>query len=246
MNPLHTVKAFALCLIVQFANAETFQTALEAYENGEYEAAFAGFSTAAETEESAAARHNLALAAFQSGQISEAVWQLERATLLDPQNHEYIFKLGALRQELGLLEEPATWYQLAAAALTLNQWILVTAIIFWALVLSYFIPWMRSEKAGILSKLCRTLCLIILCLAVPALWLSFNGRNRGILITEQPLDLHAAPAAAAPVSGSGRPGERATLIQVHHDFCEIETESKVRGWVSSEKFRPLIFEETDT
>ncbi|MEM7792613.1 MAG: SH3 domain-containing protein [Verrucomicrobiota bacterium] len=226
------------------ASAESFEKAIEAYENSEFATAVSEFESAALENETAAVRHNLALAAFQNGQVSEAVWQLERAVQLDPRNREYRFKLEALRQELGLFAQSPAWYALAASALPANHWILIINLGIWGGVLALTLPWIRSRKLGIFGKLTLFASILSVLVAAPLLWLNLDRLDRAILISSESIELYAAPASAAPVAGTGRAGERAKILQVHNDFYEVKTEGKVIGWVPGDLIRPLVIERT--
>ena len=110
LRPLH-LRCIHLCLLFFGAllspiQADDFQSGLDAYHESKYVEATAAFDRSLESSESAATHHNLALSLYQQGQAVAAVWQLERALRLAPLNKTYIFKLGALRQMLGLYDTP--------------------------------------------------------------------------------------------------------------------------------------------
>ncbi|MEM1223155.1 MAG: SH3 domain-containing protein [Verrucomicrobiota bacterium] len=246
MKPVTQPLCITVLLLLSFQAvlAESFEKGIKAYENSKFATAVSEFENAAAEEETAAVRHNLALATFQNGQVSEAVWQLERAVQLDPMNREYRFKLEALRQELGLFAQSPAWYELAASALPANHWILVANLGTWGCVIALLIPWMRSRKIGIFGKLILFASVASILITGPLLWLNLNRLDRAILISDESVELYAAPATAAPVAGTGRAGERAEILQIHNNFYEIKTEGNVTGWVSGDLIRPLIIERT--
>ena len=229
--------------IVAFAatsdTTDPFQSGIEAYQNGQYKVAKTQFTAALETDETAAARHNLGLAYFQLGTPAEAVWQLERAQLLAPFNADYRFKLGAVRQELGLFAGAPNWTALASQALPTKSWIIIASISFWLLLAAYILPRLGGMKLGLWTKSLRVITLIALILSLPAIWLNLRLLQSGIVITNEATSLHTAPASAAPESGTARPGERARILDQYNNFYEIETEGLATGWISKEAFRPL-------
>lgn len=220
-------------------HAAPFQSGVEAYEESEYAAAKELFTQSISEIETAAARHNLALAYFQLGQPTEAVWQLERAQLLAPYNTDYRYKLGALRQQLGLFENKPQWHMIAAQALSPNTWILVALLSFWLLVAACLLPFFSGARRNISIQSIRFLSAIALPLSLAAIWLNHSQLKIGTIVANEPASLHAAPATAAPQSGTAQPGERARIIDQYREFYQVETESKATGWVSNAAFRPL-------
>ena len=119
------------------ANAElspSFQAGIEAYEQGAYETAKTEFSKTLETNETAAARHNLALTELQIKNPAEAVWQLERALLLNPSNSEYRNKLNLVRQQLGLATTSPKWYFRFTRLAAPPAWMIIASLSFWLLL----------------------------------------------------------------------------------------------------------------
>lgn len=219
--------------------ADAFTDGLSTYEKGEYETATQHFAAAVADEESAAARHNLALSYFQLGQPAEAAWQLERALRLDPINTEYHYKLGALRQQIGLFESRPKWHVLGAQLLSTTTWILLCVASFWLLLAAWILPRIAGSKPNLFIKAVRLTTVIIFATTLPALWLQHSLSKSGIVVSNEPTDLHAAPASAAPATGVARPGERARILDQHNDFYQIETEAQINGWVHKDEFRTL-------
>ncbi|MGJ8653329.1 MAG: tetratricopeptide repeat protein [Opitutaceae bacterium] len=230
----------AVLLLLPLAlNADSFTDGISAYENGEYETAIKHFEATIADEETAAARHNLALSYFQLGQPAEAAWQIERALRIDPINTEYHYKLGALRQQVGLFESRPKWHVLGAQLLSTSTWILLCGISFWLLLAAWILPSIANSKPNLFIKAVRLTTVIIFTITLPALWLQHSLSQSGIVISNEPTDLHAAPASAAPATGVARPGERARIVDQFNDFYQIETEAQITGWISKTDFRAL-------
>ena len=70
------LSAATTVLAVNSTEPPPFQAGIEAYENGHHATAKAHFLTALETNETAAARHNLGLTEFQLGHPAEAIRQI--------------------------------------------------------------------------------------------------------------------------------------------------------------------------
>lgn len=216
---------------------ETFQQGVEAYHDAEYAAAASAFSSEVEKEESAAAHHNLALALYQQGKISESAWHLERALLLEPKNKPYHFKLGALRQQLGLPVSRPEWHELASRMLSQRSWVVLLSISFWLTVAAIWLPKAGGRRISLQIKVARTAGLIVLIVAAAALYQNRHLSDYGIVLGESQITLHAAPAGAAPQVGLARPAERAQRVDQHGNYVEIETEGGARGWVETSHYR---------
>ncbi|MDP4644740.1 MAG: tetratricopeptide repeat protein [Opitutales bacterium] len=237
-----TVYAFLALLtltLTSVSHANEFHGGVDFYEKGNYEQALKYFEGSLSSGETAAARHNLALTYFQLGQPAEAAWQIERALRIDPLKTEYHYKLGALRQQLGLFEHEPEWYQIAAQLLTTKIWIALATTSFWLLLAALFLPRIGGLQINIGIKAIRLISLLALLLSAPALWLNYQMQAIGIVVNEEATELHAAPASAAHTSGIARPGERAQILDQHNDFYQVKTESQITGWIAKDSFRAL-------
>jgi len=231
---------FLFILAASAASAEdAFKEGIEAYEKNNYAEAAEAFELNAKSNETGAARHNLALALYQLDRPGEAVWQLERALLLEPRNRQYHYKLGALRQQLGLSMTRPAWHEVAAQALSSQTWIILLSFGFWAALYSFILPAASRSQAKLPIIAIRTVSCIILIIAAAALYLNRHQSSKGIVITGTPIELRAAPASAAPQSGLARSGERGQVIDRHEDFLNIETEGGAKGWIHSGNFRGI-------
>jgi tetratricopeptide (TPR) repeat protein len=219
---------------------DAFQQGIAAYENSEYAAANSAFETALEANETAAAHHNRALALYQEGKPGQAAWHLERALLLEPMNESYHYKLGALRQQLGLNTAPPEWYALASRALSQQGWIILLGIAFWSTLAALWLPSASGYQANLPIKVVRAIGLLGLLAACTALYLNRQLPSKGIVLSETPATLHAAPAAAAPQTGLARPGERGQQIDQYGDYIQIKTEGGSRGWIRTEHYRLIL------
>ena len=243
LRPL-PLRCFHLCLLSVSAiilplQADEFQLGLEAYHESQYTEAIEAFERSLESSESAATHHNLALSLYQQGQTAAAVWQVERALRLEPHNEAYLFKLGALRHKLGLYKNPTTWWQSAANMLTKNTWIWIASSGFWVVVALLALPRIGGFQRPVFLKLSSGIAATCLLLAVTALTIQITQQPSGIVISKEAVELHHAPASAAPEAGIARPGERARIIDQHKDFLKIETEAAITGWIQVNAFREL-------
>jgi tetratricopeptide (TPR) repeat protein len=219
--------------------ADDFQLGLDAYHEAKYAEATAAFDRSLEYSENAATHHNLALSLYQQGQAAAAIWQLERALRLAPLNKNYIFKLDALRKILGLYNTPTDWWQSAAYILAKKILIWIACICFWIVIAALALPRIGGFQRPILLKLSSGTATVCLLLALTALTIQITQHPSGIVISNEAVDLHHAPASAAPKAGVARPGERAYIVDQHNDYLKVETEAEITGWIQVDAFRKL-------
>ncbi|HKK18188.1 MAG TPA: hypothetical protein VJ952_05855 [Opitutales bacterium] len=236
---IRAILLFILSAAVAFAG-DAFQKGIEAYHDSEYAAASNAFQEAIAAEETAAAHHNLALALYREGKVSESVWQLERAILLEPKNEQYYFKLGALRQQLGLPSSRPDWHEIAGKALSQQDWIILLSVCFWLTLAAVGLPRLSGFRVSLQVRAARTLGLIGFIVAAAALYQNRHLPRQGIVLGETQVTLHAAPASAAPQVGLARPGERGQKVDQHGDYIEIETEGGASGWLQKEQYRLIL------
>ena len=238
------IRCIQLCLIFfstqpSPVQADDFQSGLDAYHEAKYAEATAAFDRSLESSENAATHHNLALSLYKQGKTAAAVWQLERALRLAPLNKTYIFKLDVLRQILGLYETPIDWWQSAANILARKNWIWIACICFWIVIAVLALPRIGGFQRPVFLKLSSGIATVCLLLALSALTIQITQQPSGIVISKEAVDLHHAPASAAPKAGVARPGERAYIIDQHNDFLKVKTEAKITGWIQLDAFRKL-------
>jgi tetratricopeptide (TPR) repeat protein len=219
---------------------DAFQQGIDAYHDSEYTTATTAFQTAVKESESATAHHNLALALYQEGKVGESVWHLERALLLTPRNEQYHYKLGALRQQLGLTIGTPKWHMTASRALSQQGWIILLSIAFWITLAALILPKISGHRVSLPTKAVRVSGLIVIAMSASALYLNRDLTTMGIVLSNAPATLHAAPANAAPDVGLARPGERGQITDRYGVYIKIETEGGALGWISQESFREIL------
>jgi len=235
---------FSICLLLigisSLTAAEShFDIGLKSYEDGDYAAAIAAFEAQLAEEATGAARHNLALAHYQLGQPAEAVWQFERALRLAPHDEAYHYKLAALRGQLGLPPGEPGWWTLLSQALGPGAWVLLLAGSFWIFLGTWLLPRFAGRPLRLPGRALLLLSSLGLILGSTALFLHRDLADRGICLAENPTELRAAPAAAAPQTGIARPGERARPLERHNAYVKVRTEGGAEGWIEETKFRSI-------
>ena len=242
LNRSFKFPSFALLLLAVFAlplQADDFSAGLEAYEAGQYAEATESFQRSLEQEETAAVRHNLALSRFQQGHPAEAIWQLERALQLQPFNQDYLFKLGALRQQMGLYQPSRPWWLSAAQLLSFGAWVWLASLSFWVVIAALGGPRITGRRPRLATSLAAGLSALLLLLSLTAIILQKSNEVTGTILAEAPTPLRHAPASAAPAAGQARPGERARQIDQYQNFLQIKTEAGITGWIQADALKQL-------
>lgn len=218
---------------------EAFENGVTAYEEKNYESAEGHFLEAIRKEESAAARHNLALVRARLDQPADALWQLERAVRLEPFNTTYETKRQALRRELGLPPKAPDWFTRTARALTPNTWIAAATLGFWTFLALLLIPRAAGIRAGIGVRTLRVLTLLLCLLSPPPVAHYLQNRGKGLVVASEPVPLHIAPAGSSPRTAEVPPGSEAEIRDRHNNFLRIETGRNRAGWIHAKHFRPF-------
>jgi len=232
--------ASSFALAVKSIEPIPFEAGTQSFEQEDYAAAKDHFLTALETNETAATRHNLGLTEYQLSNPAKAALELERAQLIDPWDADYREKLKIVRQQLGLVAETSKWYEPTSQIVSLKTWTIIATVSFWLLLATLVLPTLISSKAAVSIKYLAIPCILLLALSLAATWLNIERQNTGIVLSEETIELHAAPASAAPKSGFARAGERARILDHHNDFYKIKTEGAASGWVSKHYFSSIV------
>lgn len=230
---------FITLLFTIFLNLSfgSFNRGLSLYEDGKYEQAIDAFKRELIKEETGAVRHNLGVTYFQKGNSGEAIWNMERATLLNPEEEAYHYKLDALREQVGLPPIRLDWKERITSILHHDDWMRVFAYFALTTIAAFMFPiaagWKHNTRVRILMAVC--------CLGTILSGLAFSHvrtlLDRGVSLSQTPTELHAAPAEAAPQTGLIRTGERALILEEHNDFLFLKTEGGAEGWLPSTYFR---------
>jgi tetratricopeptide (TPR) repeat protein len=239
-------RSFPLALLLGFLllgqalhAKDSFQSGIEAYQQGDYAGAEIAFQREVDQRPTGAAYHNLALAQYRLGRLDAAVWQLERALQADPLNEDYHFKLAAVRQQLGLPAAAPAWWQTAARLLPPSAWIWWLCFGGWALLAGLLLPKISRSRFGLLLKVHNSAAAGSIVLAGSALAVSAYSFPSGVALGDEPIPLRHAPASGGPAAGSVRPGERIFLQDRHMGFARVKTESETIGWIKWESVGPL-------
>lgn len=230
---------FLSSLLSHAVNGDAFERGITAYESKNYSEAIDAFEESNLESENAAANHNLALAYFSTGKPATAAWYLHRAVVQAPFDETYQFKLAALREHLGFIAREPAWYAMAPRIFSTSTWILLTSIVFWIMVAFWALPLLMEKKPNLFVTAGRLFMTLLCVLSLTAAYFQYQNSLQGVMISEESVDLTAAPASAAPKVGIARPGELAKITDEYKNFYHVKTEAAIIGWISKSAFRPL-------
>jgi hypothetical protein len=194
---------------------------------------------AAPSPESAPALCNLGNALVREGKPGPAILAFERAQQLAPRDPAIAVDLQAVRDTAGLVAPPATWWQSAVHALTMNEWAgggsLALAFVCAAISFSRFFP---ARLRYLISALGAT-CAVSVLMAAGALWVRWPELSRAVVVNAHVTALIAPAESAGPVFPLAE-GEIVTAKKALRNFVLVRTADGRSGWVARAQIEPVI------
>jgi tetratricopeptide (TPR) repeat protein len=236
---LVAVGHFALAIPLSFAGT-TWEAANEAYQNGKYEEAKAGYLQLVHAGQySADLFYNLGNAWFKLGDQGRAILNYERALLLEPGLDEAESNLLAVRKIVGNDDQPTLRDQIGVYA---DYFPLIGSIAFWIFAFSLFPLWLKHGRSMALwRRLSIVAGCIFFCCAAISVWIGLGARDANrALVVDSAADLKYGPAVSARSVESLQIGEQVQLISERGDwtFCRAGTGNL--GWILTRKTERVI------
>jgi hypothetical protein len=194
---------------------------------------------AAPSPESAPALCNLGNALVREGKPGQAILAFERALQLAPRDPAIAVNLQAVRATAGLVVPPATWWQSASHALTINEWAwggsLALAFVCAAISFSRFLSRRQRQWINALGVTCAVAVLV----AAGALSVRWPELSRAVVINAHVTALIAPAESASPVFPLAE-GEIVTANKVLRNFVLVRTADGRSGWVARAQIERVI------
>jgi tetratricopeptide (TPR) repeat protein len=234
-----------LCMgagILRAAEEPVFAKANQAYGEGRYEEAAAGYEELASSGRwSANLFYDLGNARFRLGDFGKAILNFERALALDPHHPEADANLRLARDEARALELRKDWIERYAGLAAVGQWSVAASIAFWfALFVAMRLYFSRGRLGSRLTLV--GLGLLLCGASVFAIYTLENGARGSALaiVTGKQTDARLATADNAKSVLVLPPGSEIKILSERGDWIYAALPNDQRGWIpaaSAERVR---------
>ena len=217
------------------AEADDFAKANQAYNEGRYEEAVAGYQAlVASGQWNANLFYDLGNAHYRLGKFGQAILNYERALALDPRHPEADANLRLARDEARALELRKDPIERYAAMVTEKQWAIAAAAGFWiALFLAAQMVLNRKRSAGRVALVVAGLVLGgVAVFAISTLENGTSGRSLAI-VTGEDVAARIATADSAQTVLALPAGSAVKVLSERGDWSYAELPNDQRGWIPS-------------
>jgi tetratricopeptide (TPR) repeat protein len=178
---------------------------------------------------------NLGNAYFKAGQLGRAIAALREAENLSPRDPDMRANLQFIRGHVqGSTTSPDRWQQWFAA-LTINEWAMLTAAVLWVwlalMVLIQFRPMLKQSLrtllwcAGVATLVCGG------CLGVA--W--SNNSTKTAIVVAQDAVLHNGPLDEAPAGATVHDGAELSVLDTKDGWLQVRVDAQRVGWIKREQ-----------
>jgi tetratricopeptide (TPR) repeat protein len=236
--------ALALVLAVCFAGplrAETTSSAFDGanrlYEQGKFSQAAAGYQKLLESgRASAALFFNLGNAYFKAGQIGRAIVAYDQAKELSPRDPDLRANLQFARNRVqGPTVSPTRW-QRALGTLSLNEWTVLAAGVFWLwLLLLAWVQWRPAYRAALrryVVGLGVVVAVVVVCLAGG--FYETRLARRAIVIAPE-ASVRQGPLEEAQSAFTVHDGAELAVLDQKDQWLQVSTDPRRIGWVRGDE-----------
>ena len=228
--------AFSLCALAffcgrAFAGGGEFEAANQAYDQGNFSEAKAGYEKLVDGGDwSANVFYNLGNADYRLGASGRAILDYERALALDPAHPEAQANLAVLRKQTGARVRAVAWLDAVFGWQSVDVWTVVAAVAGWFAVLGLALIFSgkRAEKSGL--WLMTIAGLAICACAAGALW--WRGQESALaIIVAQQTEARLAPADSAGLAEALPAGSRVQVLSERGEWIYCILPGAGRGWI---------------
>ena len=214
-----------------FASSSDFEAANQAYDQGKFSEAKAGYEKLAEAAEwSANLFYNLGNADYRLGAPGRAMLDYERALALDPAHPEARANLAVLRKQTGARGRAAAWEDAVFVGQSLDVWTAVAAATGWLAIfgLALIFTSKRGEKSGLWLT---TIAAVLVCAyAAGVLW--WRGQESALaIVVAQQTEARLAPADSAGLAEALPAGSRVQVLSERGEWIYCVLPGAGRGWI---------------
>jgi hypothetical protein len=220
-------------------NVEAFQKGVEAYNEGEIEAALAHWESV--PGESAALHYNIANAWYRMGQSGKAVWHYEKALLFNPNDEDVLNNLALVRE--GLIDKfdiiPQPVYKTVVFSIlklgSLQFWTIGSLVLLFVAVV--FLGWMFFGQQH------RKVLMLVFLIALLAgfafrglatLRFNYLDAQRHVVVLFPNIYVKTAPQDTGIDSFILHEGTTGVLLEEQGDWVKLRLPDGKIGWAKSD------------
>lgn len=227
-----------------WAEGGDFETANDAYDQGKFSEAKAGYEKQVDAGVwSANLFYNLGNADYRLGAPGRAMLDYERALALDPAHPEARANLAVLRKETGAKLRAATWQDTAFVGRSLDLWTMVAAVAGWVGLfgVALLFTGKRAEKSGLWLV---TMVGVLVCgYAAGVLW--WRGQERSVaIVVAKDAQARLAPADSAALAEALPAGSRVRVLSERGEWIYCALPGAGRGWIPRQAVERVRLEKT--
>ena len=214
----------------------SFDSANKLYGQGKFSEAAAGYEKMIQSGAvSPAVYFNLGNAYFKSGQLGRAIAALREVEDLTPRDPDVRANLQFIRARVqGPTISPAAW-QRWFAALTVNEWAMLTATVLWVwLALAVLIQFRPALKQSLRTLLwCGGLATVVCGCCLSVAWSSDSTKTA--IVTVADAVAHNGPLDEAPAGATVHDGAELTVLDTKNDWLQVRVDNQRVGWIKREQ-----------
>jgi tetratricopeptide (TPR) repeat protein len=214
----------------------SFDSANKLYGQGKFPEAAAAYEQMIKSGTvSPAIYFNLGNAYFKSGQLGRAIAALREAENLSPRDPDMRANLQFIRGRVqGSTASPSRWQQWFAA-LTINEWAMLTAAVLWVwlalLVAIQFRPALKQSLRTLLWCVGMATLACGVCLSVA--W--SNDSTKTAIVVAQDAVLHNGPLDEAPTGATVHDGAELSVLDTKDGWLQVRVDAQRVGWLKREQ-----------
>lgn len=213
-----------------------FDAANKLYEEGKFSEAASAYGKLIQAGTvSSALYFNLGNAYFKSGQLGRAVAAYRDAERIAPRDPEVRANLQFVRGQVQGPTLSRTALQRWLASLTINEWAILTVVIFWVwlsllVAIQFRRDWKEPLRGLLLASGLATLAAFI------CLWAAWTSSSApGAIVVAHDVVIHNGPLDEAPGGITIHDGAEANVVDTKNDWLQIHLDGNREGWVKRDQ-----------
>jgi tetratricopeptide (TPR) repeat protein len=213
-----------------------FDAANKLYEEGKFPEAASAYEKLIQSRTvSPAVYFNLGNAYFKSGQLGRSIAAYRNAARITPRDPDVRANLEFVRGRVQNPTQPPSHWQRSLAALTLNEWAILTAVALWLwLVLLAAIqlrPMLRQSLRALLWFSAIATLALGGCLA--AAWSSDSAKTAIVVASD--VATHNGPLDEAPTGATVHDGAELDVLDTKNDWLQVRVDNQRVGWLKRDQ-----------